>query len=211
MRPIVCQEGIRVKVPFRHQVSDYDCAPTALLNALSFLFKRREIPPFVVHQIFKDCLDAEHARGTTSRTIEDLGYWLSNYRDKSYKSFAVDARYLYGDKVHVRHDSKIIRCIKAQGVAFMCVQMSRYNWHYIVGLSIEGDWLYCHDPYTRTKRFFDHDAIELVAHNARQAPNIRIHRNWLDRSFNSTKSSSSKYIFGNQEDRVCLLLNRISA
>lgn len=31
--------------PFHYQISEYDCVPTAIANAVSFLFKRKEIPP----------------------------------------------------------------------------------------------------------------------------------------------------------------------
>ena len=34
-----------MKIPLRYQMSEYDCGPTALLNAMSFLFDRAEIPP----------------------------------------------------------------------------------------------------------------------------------------------------------------------
>ena len=34
-----------MKVPLRYQVTNYDCGPTSLLNGLSILFEREEIPP----------------------------------------------------------------------------------------------------------------------------------------------------------------------
>jgi len=40
-----------MKVPFRQQVSDYDCVPTSLINALCNLFDRKDILPFVVHRM----------------------------------------------------------------------------------------------------------------------------------------------------------------
>ena len=33
---------------FRQQIAGYDCAPTAFINALIYLFKRKEIPIDVV-------------------------------------------------------------------------------------------------------------------------------------------------------------------
>ena len=32
-----------MKIPLRYQVSEYDCGPTSLLNALNYLFQREEI------------------------------------------------------------------------------------------------------------------------------------------------------------------------
>ena len=37
-----------MKIPLRYQMSEYDCGPTALLNAVSYLFPRREVPPEII-------------------------------------------------------------------------------------------------------------------------------------------------------------------
>lgn len=31
--------------PLRHQMTEYDCGPTSMLNAVGYLFRREEIPP----------------------------------------------------------------------------------------------------------------------------------------------------------------------
>lgn len=33
------------KNPLHYQLSEYDCGPTAMLDAISYLFPREEIPP----------------------------------------------------------------------------------------------------------------------------------------------------------------------
>ena len=33
-----------MKIPLRYQISEYDCGPTSMLNAVSYLFEREEIP-----------------------------------------------------------------------------------------------------------------------------------------------------------------------
>ena len=33
-----------MKNPLHYQLTEYDCGPTSLLNAISFLFEREEIP-----------------------------------------------------------------------------------------------------------------------------------------------------------------------
>ncbi|MDX9963241.1 hypothetical protein [Desulfobacter postgatei] len=38
--------------PFHYQISEYDCVPTAITNAISFLFHRKEIPPMVIRHIY---------------------------------------------------------------------------------------------------------------------------------------------------------------
>ena len=34
--------------PLRSQMTEYDCGPTSMLNAVSYLFPREEIPPEIV-------------------------------------------------------------------------------------------------------------------------------------------------------------------
>ena len=34
--------------PLRYQMTEYDCGPTSMLNAVSYLFPREEIPPEIV-------------------------------------------------------------------------------------------------------------------------------------------------------------------
>ena len=34
--------------PLRYQMTEYDCGPTSMLNAVSYLFRREEIPPEIV-------------------------------------------------------------------------------------------------------------------------------------------------------------------
>ena len=40
-----------MKTPLRYQMSEYDCGPTAMLDAVSFLFEREEIPPEIIRNI----------------------------------------------------------------------------------------------------------------------------------------------------------------
>ena len=46
-----------MKNPLHYQLSEYDCGPTSLLNAISFLFEREEIPPEILRNIMLYCLD----------------------------------------------------------------------------------------------------------------------------------------------------------
>jgi hypothetical protein len=177
---------------------------------LSYLFDKREIPPFVVHQVYKDCLDNESSRGTSSRAIQDLGFWLSHYKEKRYDKFAIESKFIWGDQVHLRQNSKIIRCINSNGAALMCVHSSRNNWHYILGFRSEGEWLHCYDPSPRSKRFINNDAVQFAATTGQQDPNLIIRFDWLEKNINKTKDSDErKYVFGCKNDRECLLLNRI--
>ena len=65
-----------MKQPLRYQITEYDCGPTSLLNAVSFLFGREDIPPELVrllhvlvgpeedhHLAVLDLADAEDLHG----------------------------------------------------------------------------------------------------------------------------------------------------
>lgn len=201
-----------MKVPFRQQVSEYDCGPTSLINALSYLFKRRDIPPFVVHQVYKESLDLDDARGTSFHAIHDLACWFRYYRDERYAKFAVASEFISGKQVHLRPTGKIIRWLNAGGVVLLCVNSSRNNWHYILGLHHKGGWLHCHDPSPRSKRFVDIEAIQFAATAGQQEPNLRIRCDWLDKNITqATEADGRKYVLGNVDDRECLLLRRCDA
>jgi len=43
--------GIPMKNPLNYQTTEYDCGPTTLINAISYLFRREEIPPDVIKHI----------------------------------------------------------------------------------------------------------------------------------------------------------------
>ena len=46
-------EARLMKSPLRYQISDYDCGPTSMLNAVSFLFEREQIPPELIRNIMR--------------------------------------------------------------------------------------------------------------------------------------------------------------
>ena len=199
-----------MKVPFRLQATEYDCVPTSIINAMCYLFSRKELPPFVVHRIYKDCLDYGAARGTTGRAIRDLGFWLNNYKEKRFNTFAVQSKYIYGNQVHLRRNSSILCCLDTQGAVLMCVQTSKHDRHGILCIRRENDWFYCYDPYPRTRRYIENDAVQFVEPDCRHGPNLRIRSDWLDRDLEQAQHVDAyKYVFGNTVNRECLLLNRI--
>ena len=74
-----------MKTPLHYQLSEYDCGPTSLMNAISFLFEREEIPPEVLRNIMLYSLDCYSPEGTpgkhgTSRTaMMFLAHWLDGF------------------------------------------------------------------------------------------------------------------------------------
>ena len=48
---------------YLNQVSEYDCGPTYMLNAIIYLFNRDEIPPEVIRNTMLYCLDCYSKEG----------------------------------------------------------------------------------------------------------------------------------------------------
>lgn len=71
--------------PLRYQMTEYDCGPTSMLNAVSYLFRRDEIPPELTRNIMLYCLDcfgedgSTGRRGTSRMAMMFLSNWLNGY------------------------------------------------------------------------------------------------------------------------------------
>ena len=74
-----------MKNPLHYQRSEYDCGPTAMLNGISYLFEREEIPPEVIRNIMLyslDCYNAEGIAGkcgTSGTAMMFLSNWLNGF------------------------------------------------------------------------------------------------------------------------------------
>lgn len=56
-----------MKNPLHYQLSEYDCGPTSMLNAISFLFDREEISPVIIRNIMLYCLDCYDGDGVMGK------------------------------------------------------------------------------------------------------------------------------------------------
>lgn len=56
-----------MKIPLKYQSSEYDCVPTTFLNALNFLFERKDIPPGVINAIMLYSLDTFNRKGEAGK------------------------------------------------------------------------------------------------------------------------------------------------
>ena len=52
-----------MKNPLHYQISECDCGPTSMLNAISYLFNREDIPPEIIRNVMLYCLDCYSAEG----------------------------------------------------------------------------------------------------------------------------------------------------
>ena len=70
-----------MKTPLRYQFSEYDCGPTTMLNAVSYLFEREEIPPEIIRNVMLYSLDCYSQNGEPGRagTSRMAMMFLSNW------------------------------------------------------------------------------------------------------------------------------------
>lgn len=65
------------KNPLHYQLSEYDCGPTAMLDAISYLFPREEIPPEIIRNIMLYCLDCYNMEGGPVKRYLSYGHDVS--------------------------------------------------------------------------------------------------------------------------------------
>ena len=144
-----------MKTPLRYQVTEYDCGPTSLLNAVSFLFEREEIPPEVVRNIMLYSLDTfgtdgvSGKSGTSHAAMLFLSHWLDGFGKTG--RLAVRSDYLTGRDVNLGADSRIVSALRRGGAAV--VRLDLEGWHYVLLTGIEGNGVLVFDPYDPAESF----------------------------------------------------------
>ena len=153
-----------MKNPLHYQLSEYDCGPTSMLNAMSYLFPREDIPPEVIRNIMLYCLDcygadgASGKRGTSCMAMRFLSSWLNGFSPAGH--FPVSSRYLSGQSVSLHQNSSLRDALRRGGAAVVRVDLE--GWHYVLLTNIREDQVYLFDPYYQEEPFPGGD-IQMVA------------------------------------------------
>ena len=138
-----------MKVPLRYQLSEFDCGPTSLLNAVSYLFDSEEIPPDIIRGIMLYCLDGfgpdgvSGKTGTSATAMMFLSNWLTAYGKTG--RLPLSSRYLAGEEVHFRPGSTVTEALRRGGVAVQRLYLD--VGHYILLTGVEEDKILAFDPY----------------------------------------------------------------
>lgn len=144
-----------MKIPLSYQRSEYDCGPTTMLNAISYLFKREEIPPDVLKYIMMYCLDTFDESGccgksgTSQMAMMFLSNWLNQYG--RVRSFPIHCEYLSGPEVAVTPNSKIMAGLQQGGVVVL--RLMYECWHYVLLTGADSKAIYLFDPYFRMRPY----------------------------------------------------------
>lgn len=138
-----------MKTPLRYQVSEYDCGPTTLLNALSYLFERERIPADMVRNINLYSLDTYTSDGkmggygTSYAAMNFISGWLNNAG--KFQVLPIRAEYLTERQVTVGEESRVISAVKRNGVVVLrCLSEV---WHYVLVTGWKDRQVFLFDPY----------------------------------------------------------------
>ena len=158
-----------MKLPLRYQFTEYDCGPTSLLNGISFLFEREDIPPEVVRNVMLYSLDTYGADGFSGKsgTSHTAMMFLSNWLDGFGKTGRLNIRstYLTGRDVNVSEDGRIVSALRRGGAAV--VRLDLEGWHYVLLTGIEDGSVLVFDPYELPEPFPVADVKVVRGHEER--------------------------------------------
>jgi len=152
-----------MKIPLQYQRSEYDCGPTALLNAVSFLFAREDIPPDLLKYVMMYSLDTFDSRGeackegTSQMAMMFLCNWLNRYAKIG--KLPISGEFLCGEQVKMHENSQIVAALQQGGAVVLRLWYG--CGHYVTLTGVSGDSVLLFDPYFR-RQPFRHEGITAI-------------------------------------------------
>ena len=189
-----------MKNPLHYQLSEYDCGPTSMHNAMSFLFEREEIPPEVIRNIMLYCLDCWDTKGipgkkgTSCTAMMFLCDWLDGLGRIG--QLPVSGQYISGKNVYVGKTGLIHDTLICKGAAV--VRLHYEVPHYVLFTGEQGEHIQMFDPYYQEEAFSQPDVQLIVDHP------FSYNRLVPFSYFN--KETTELYSLGTMEEREAVLL-----
>ena len=190
-----------MKTPLGFQITEFDCGTVSLKNAISYLFKRDEIPAELIKAIHKYTLDSSDKEGnigqggTSREAVDKLTNWITKYANS--KNFGIKCEHLLGEELTLE---KICDCLNNDGCVFIrCWQTCE---HYAIITKINKNKVYIFDPYYLDKNEYVKDKEVKIVLNKPFTHNRVV---LLDRLFSETTKDFS---LGKIPNRECVLMNR---
>lgn len=152
------------KTPLDYQITEYDCGTTTLLNALRYLFKRREISPEIYKYIMQYTLDQSNAfgeigkGGTSVYALEFLCRWLNE--NAKNKGMNILTNSINKEEISI-YNKKLEYKINKGAVAIL--RLYQDVEHYCLLTKIDDEYAYLFDPYYLNINYYDKDnEIEII-------------------------------------------------
>ena len=191
-----------MKTPLSYQLSEYDCGPTTMLNAISFLFDRKQIAPDLIKSVHMFCMDSFNRRGEvgkygTSRIeISYLGDWLNEYA--VCRKLPIHCQSLHQDDIFLGVHSRITACLQCGGCAIARVHYGCDHYILLTAADVQNEESFIFDPYYRDIPF--HSRKITMIESAPDRYNRKISWDLLNNEGKTT------YALGPVEKRECMLL-----
>ena len=140
-----------MKTPLHYQLSEYDCGPTTMLNAVSYLFDREAIPPEIIRNVMLyslDCYSAEGApgrAGTSRMAMMFLSNWLDGFGQAT--DLPIASSYLSGRAVHLSQEGAIQDALRRGGAAVVRLFYDVEHYTLLTGLAEDGRSVQMFDPW----------------------------------------------------------------
>ena len=153
-----------MKTPLRYQMTEYDCGPTTMMNAISCLFDREDIPPDIARNIMLYCLDCygeggEPGKSGTSRmAMLFLSNWICQFGRIG--NLSIRTRYLSGSCVYIGPESRINDALHRGGVVVL--RLFYEVEHYVLLTGEKDGLIYMFDPYYEDENTYEEDDILMV-------------------------------------------------
>lgn len=152
------------KNPLHYQLSEYDCGPTAMLDAISYLFPREEIPPEIIRNIMLYCLDCYNMEGrpgksgTSHMAMMFLSNWLNQFSRMG--QLAISAEYIAQNQVSIGRDGRVDDILNRGGAVVIRLWLD--EWHYVMLNGIKDGMVYMFDPYYGDTDYEDYPQVQVV-------------------------------------------------
>ena len=135
-----------MKSPLRYLVTEFDTGAVSLINGLSFLFEREEMPAELLRAIQIYSLDSYNAKGqidkTSSRNVVfSVSKWVNAFAKQ--KNIPLKCKYLKADDVTIY---EIVDCLKQNGCVFLKTYLGGAK-HYVILTAMDNEYIYMFDPY----------------------------------------------------------------
>lgn len=189
-----------IKNPLHYQISNYDCGPTSVLNAISYLFDRDEIPPEIIRNTMLYCLDCYGPEGvpgksgTSRAAMMFLSNWFNNCGTVGLLN--ISATYLSGKSVYLGQESYINDTLTRGGA--VVVRLFLDEPHYVLLTGIDHKNVFLFDPYLLKSPLKQNDILITKEHLSEYNRIVPIHY------FNSEEETL--YSFGPYDGREAVLL-----
>lgn len=183
---------------YREQITEYDCGPTAFVNALIYLFNRNEIPAEIVRRVYEYTMDWPKSGSTSIVAMKMLANWLNLYKTKK---FSISCEVIEGKEVIFK--KKFLTQDDHSSCGILFVKYDRNHWHFITFFFEKDNFAYCFDPHPRPKTKSKY--WEWLKPEDFNGCNLKINLDYLN-----TKRSDKPFRAGKCEDRFFILIKRRS-